>query len=91
MTDERSVEFPPDCESVIRALWDFLDAELEEGEAARIHEHLDACGHCRAHADFERRLVGELAALREQKSDPEALRARVEAALAEAGANPERE
>ena len=86
MTDD--INFPPDCESVVRALWDFLDAELEEGEAARIHEHLDACGHCRAHADFERRLVTELAALREQNSDPVELRARVERALRDAGARP---
>ena len=86
MTDD--IRFPPDCESVIRALWDYLDSELEEGETARIHEHLDACGHCRAHADFEHRLVNELASLREQNTDPSELRARVERALREAGAGP---
>jgi anti-sigma factor (TIGR02949 family) len=77
----------PDCGSVVRALWDFLDAELDDAGLARIEAHLEACEDCRAHADFEQRLVDELAGLRRQHSDPEALRARVEAALrnAEAG------
>lgn len=71
----------PDCGAVVRALWDFLDAELDDASLAEIEAHLDACQECRSHADFEQRLVDELAGLRRQHSDPEALRARVEAAL----------
>lgn len=81
MSDDRNV---PDCRSVVRALWDFLDAELDDASAAEIDEHLEACGKCRAHADFEQRLVDELAGLRRECRDPAALRARIEAALREA-------
>ncbi len=88
MTDEAKIEFPPDCEEVVRALWDFLDGELEEADVERIEEHLEHCGYCRSHSTFERRLVDELAGLRRQHSDPDALRSRVEAALREAGLKP---
>jgi anti-sigma factor (TIGR02949 family) len=83
MSDDKKV---PDCESVVRALWDFLDAVLDDSAAAEIDTHLDACGNCRSHADFEQRLVDELAGLRRDNADPEALRERVRAALREAGA-----
>ena len=86
MSDEKKTADcdAPDCESVVRALWDFLDAELDDASAADIEAHLEACGHCRSHADFEQRLVDELAGLRRECKDPEALRARVEAALKQA-------
>jgi anti-sigma factor (TIGR02949 family) len=74
----------PDCESVVRALWDFLDAELDDARLEAIDRHLAACRQCRSHADFEQRLVDELAALRREHSDPEALRARILEALREA-------
>ena len=83
MSDDKKVR---DCESVVRALWDFLDAELDDATAAEIDRHLDACGNCRSHADFEQRLVDELAGLRRGNADPDALRERVRAALREAGA-----
>lgn len=81
MTDEGPIDPPPDCEAVVRSLWDFLDSELDKESIAEIRGHLDACNPCRGHADFERRLLDELSKLRRQPSDPEALRARVEAAL----------
>jgi len=81
MSDDKKVR---DCESVVRALWDFLDAELDDATAAEINVHLDACGDCRSHADFEQRLVDELAGLRRENADPDALRERVRAALREA-------
>ena len=81
---ETNVEFPPDCEEVVRALWDFLDSELDDVTARRISEHLEACEYCQSHADFERRLVSELAGLRRQHSDPQVLRERVKAALRKA-------
>jgi anti-sigma factor (TIGR02949 family) len=83
MSDEKKVR---DCESVVRELWDFLDAELDDATAAEIDAHLEACRHCRSHADFEQRLVDELAGLRRGHTDPEALRERVRAALREAKA-----
>lgn len=69
--------FPPDCEPVVRALWDYLDRELDEADMAAIDAHLAACDYCRAHAVFERQLVDEIRALRAQRAGPDALRARV--------------
>ena len=89
MSDDKKVQDcdkVKDCESVVRALWDFLDAELDDATAAEIDAHLEACGNCRSHADFEQRLVDELAGLRRGDTDPEALRDRVRAALREAQA-----
>ena len=73
-----------DCESVARALWDYLDAELDDATLAQIQAHLDNCEPCRTHADFERRLLDALSRLRREHGDIDALQARVEAALARA-------
>ena len=68
---------PRDCETVVRALWDYLDRRLEASDMAAIDAHLADCASCRAHASFERRLVDEIRALREQFTEPEELRSRV--------------
>ncbi len=73
-----------DCEAVARALWDYLDAELDDATLAEIQAHLDGCQPCRTHADFERRLLDALSRLRREHRDLDALRDRVEAALARA-------
>jgi predicted anti-sigma-YlaC factor YlaD len=70
-----------ECEAVVRALWDFLDAELDDASLAEIDEHLSACEPCRAHALFEQQLLDELSCLRREHTDIDALRARIEAAL----------
>jgi anti-sigma factor (TIGR02949 family) len=72
---------PPDCETVVRALWDYLDRELAEADLATIDAHLAACEYCRAHADFERHLIHEIRMVRRQPAEPDALRARVLAVL----------
>lgn len=66
-----------DCEAVVRALWDYLDRELGQADLAAIDAHLAACEKCRAHAEFERRLIAEIRAVRAQQDAPDALRARV--------------
>lgn len=77
MTGSASVQFPPDCEKVVRAIWDYLDGRVDSAQASEIEDHLAWCDHCVAHTEFERRLVGELSHLRRQHSNPEGLRARV--------------
>lgn len=62
---EPAVAFPPDCEVVVRALWDIVDETAPTLDLQRFKEHLDQCEYCQAHADFERRLVREIADLRE--------------------------
>jgi anti-sigma factor (TIGR02949 family) len=68
---------PLDCEAVVRALWDYLDRELDEPKMAAIDAHLAECEHCRAHADFEQQLIDEIRALRREHNDPVELRLRV--------------
>ena len=76
-----AVDFPPDCEVVVRALWDLIDSEVGPGERARLDEHLAQCTYCRAHEQFERRLVNELASLRNAPVPDDSLVADVRAAL----------
>lgn len=71
------VQFPPDCEAVVRALWDYLDRELDEAAIAEIDAHLAVCEYCRAHATFERQLIDKIRALRAQHSETGELRTRV--------------
>ena len=40
------VAFPPDCEAVVRALWDYLDGAVGEEDKHSIEEHLAACQRC---------------------------------------------
>ena len=93
MSDDKSVncgdaETAKNCEDVVRSLWDFLDGELDENATAQIQAHLDACGHCKSHADFERDVVSKLAGLRREHSDPERLKEQVLQTLREAGMEP---
>ncbi|HJR63241.1 MAG TPA: zf-HC2 domain-containing protein [Gemmatimonadaceae bacterium] len=75
------VVFPPDCEAVVRALWDYLDGALDEPDMAVIDAHLADCEYCRAHAAFERELIGQIRALRREHDDAAELRSRVLDAL----------
>ena len=67
----------PDCETAVRALWDYLDRELGEVDLAAIDAHLAVCASCRAHVEFERRLIHEIRALRAQHDAPDTLRTRL--------------
>lgn len=80
-----SVHFPPDCEAVVRALWEYLDGEVDPGRLGELEHHLASCDYCRAHSEFERRLVDEIAGIRRQTSSPPRVRSRVMAALRTAG------
>lgn len=74
-----------DCAEVVRDLWEYLDDRASAGHRSAIDEHLARCEGCRAHFDFEERLVKQLATLRKQHSDPDQLRKRVLEALRTAG------
>ena len=68
---------PADCQTVVRALWDYLDRQLDEPQMAAIDAHLAECANCRAHSDFEQRLINEIRAVRGQNDDAAELRTRV--------------
>ena len=80
-----STVFPPDCEVVVRALWDYLDRTLEKPRMAAIDAHLARCEYCRTHAEFVRNVVAEIRALRREHDDPAELRTRVLQAIRRAG------
>jgi mycothiol system anti-sigma-R factor len=42
-----------DCERVLREIELYLDGELGSLERTLIHEHLEACGPCMDHAEFQ--------------------------------------
>ena len=68
---------PADCQTVVRALWDYLDRQLDEPQMAAIDAHLAECANCRAHSVFEQRLVDEIRSARGQHQDAAELRVRV--------------
>ena len=77
MIKPQHVKFPPDCEMVVRAIWDYLDDNATADQLAEIEDHLAGCEYCRAHTEFERDLVRHIGNLRKQHADPERLRSRV--------------
>ena len=78
-------ERPLDCAEVVRSLWEYLDGRASADHVGAIDEHLALCEGCRAHFEFERRLVQTITELRRQHSDPSRLRAEVLAVLRAAG------
>ena len=81
---------PVDCETVVRALWAYLDRQLGDAERAAIDAHLEECEHCRAHTEFERRLISSIGAIKAESDDAGALRERVLDALRRARSRAER-
>lgn len=80
-----TTEPPLDCAEVVRSLWEYLDDRVEPASVTRIEDHLARCEGCRAYAEFERRLMGELVSLRRSHSDPARLRNDVLSVLRAAG------
>ncbi|MEI8404202.1 MAG: mycothiol system anti-sigma-R factor [Actinomycetes bacterium] len=87
---ERAVEIPPwvastvSCDDAVHQLYDFLDGELTEERRQQIAAHLDGCAPCIGAATFEAELR-QVIADRCREAVPDALRARVAAALDRAG------
>jgi anti-sigma factor (TIGR02949 family) len=83
--DSLTTGAPLDCAQVVRALWEYLDGRANPELIGAIDEHLALCEGCRAHFDFEERLVKTISGLRRQHSDPVRLRQEVMAVLRAAG------
>jgi anti-sigma factor RsiW len=60
---------PLNCEEALRLLATYLDEELEPGSTREVTQHLDTCRSCYSRAEFERRLKGQLAELRQGPVD----------------------
>ena len=76
---------PMSCEEAVRSLWDHIDRRVEPESLAAIEDHLARCDDCRAHAEFEARLVKSLSELRGRYSDVVRLRENVLKVLRAAG------
>jgi anti-sigma factor (TIGR02949 family) len=70
-----------DCDSVMRQLWDFLDGELTPDREKAIQAHLAVCNRCHPQHDFEQSFLRALSASRREPLRPDAIKARVLAAL----------
>lgn len=73
------------CEEVARAVWAYLDEEIDAERAAQIRAHLDTCDHCRDLYTFEGAFLRTVAQLLEESEDVSALRSRIIAALQRQG------
>lgn len=80
----RSPILPSDCESVMRALWDYLDRELDNARMLAVEAHLAECEQCLAHAAFERHLIDEIGRVRVRHDEPDVLQRSVLATLSRA-------
>lgn len=52
------------CEEAIRMIATYIDRELNEREAAQVHEHIERCKSCYSRVEFEQKLKAQLATLR---------------------------
>lgn len=74
-----------DCGKALQQLFDFLDGELTPERMALVRQHIDGCGHCLEHAEFERRFLEALHATRDRCCCPDTVKSKVLASLRQAG------
>lgn len=70
-----------DCTQALNKLFDMLDGELTPEVEAKMREHVVGCPHCFTQADFEKRFLAALSAVRAGRSASGSLRSRVLEAL----------
>jgi mycothiol system anti-sigma-R factor len=75
---------PISCEEVVRAVWDYLDGEIDSGTKERIREHLEICDHCLGQYNFEGAFLRTVSRVLDGGGDVASLRARIERAMREA-------
>jgi anti-sigma factor (TIGR02949 family) len=73
------------CDEVIRAVWDFLDDEIDGGKKRRIVHHLELCDHCRDQYTFEGSFLRAVGRLLERDGESLSLRDRIETELTKYG------
>ena len=77
-----------DCRTAIRQLWDYLDGELDDRRMSEVRHHIETCQSCLPHAEFGRRFLDALHAVRASNVMPPDVRSQVVAALEAAGYSP---
>jgi mycothiol system anti-sigma-R factor len=76
-----------DCQDSLHELYRYLDGELTEDRRDKIQRHLDGCQPCAEPYDFEAELRSVIRR-KCQEQVPEALVAKVKAALVNEASNP---
>jgi mycothiol system anti-sigma-R factor len=66
-----------DCREVLDRVYEFLDGEMSDLDAARIKQHLEECGPCLSEHDLDRMLKALLRRSCTCEQAPEELRARI--------------
>lgn len=73
-----------DCQHVMQRLWDYLDGELPEHEAAGLREHLAVCARCSPQYRFQIAFLSLVARAAPADGPRPEFRRRLKAALASA-------
>jgi mycothiol system anti-sigma-R factor len=74
---------PISCEEVVRAVWEYLDDEIDLQSKERIREHLEICDHCLGQYNFEGAFLRTVSRVLDEDGDLASLRARIERAMDE--------
>lgn len=74
---------PISCEEVVRAVWEYLDDEIDLPSKERIREHLEICDHCLGQYTFEGAFLRTVSRVLDEDGDLASLRARIERAMDE--------
>ena len=58
------------CEEAVRRLALYVDGEIEPVDRDMVERHIETCRSCFSRIEFEKRLKGQIAGLREPAPDP---------------------
>jgi anti-sigma factor (TIGR02949 family) len=79
---------PEECLAVVRHLWDLLDDQLTDAQAARLRSHIAECEICHRYQLYQETFLEVLASYRDRFGAPSAVKAKVLESLREAGFTP---
>lgn len=72
---------PPDCESALGLLYDFLDGELSEASHEEVAAHLERCRDCYPYFNFQRLFLDRLSRTGGASEETPEMEARIRALL----------
>jgi anti-sigma factor (TIGR02949 family) len=80
---------PPECQEVIRHIWDYLDGRLDAAFTERLRVHIAKCPPCLKYEEFQRSFLDLLGSLRARPSASRELEQQVLTALIAEGWTPQ--
>jgi anti-sigma factor (TIGR02949 family) len=79
---------PPECQEVVKQLWDYLDGRLAPELSEKLRAHIVACANCFRYQEFQLRFFALLAEMRDRSVAAAGLREQVLHALTLEGWSP---